>query len=84
MAKKKKKKESENKSNNNFIELKGIGLLLVAIIGCCPFGIVADIFKGFASFMVGTWWAVFLILIGICGIYMIIKERDQSYFLLNT
>ena len=80
MAKKKKKKESENKSNNNFIELKGIGLLLVAIIGCCPFGIVADIFKGFASFMVGTWWAVFLILIGICGIYMIIKRERPKLF----
>ena len=79
MAKKKKRKNSDNKNKNNLYELKGFGLLLVAIIGCCPFGIVADIIKGFSAFLVGTWWAVFLVFVGICGVYMIIKREKPNF-----
>ena len=44
MAKRKKRKTSK-KTTSYSIELKGILLLLIAIIGCCPFGIAADIIK---------------------------------------
>ncbi len=80
MAKKKKRKEPVKESNGSLVELKGIGLVLIAIIGCCPFGIVADIFKGFSAFLVGVWWVILLVLVGICGIYMIIK-RDTPKLL---
>ena len=53
------------------VELQGIVLLLICIIGCCPFGPVADVIKGFASFIAGVWWAEILILVGICGVFMI-------------
>ena len=79
MAKKKKRKEIKN-SKDYVVELKGIALLLICIIGCCPFGIVADIIKGFAAFLVGVWWAEILILIGICGIYMIVKRKKPDFF----
>lgn len=79
MAKKKKRKEVK-KSKDYVIELQGIVLLLICIVGCCPFGIVADIIKGFASFLVGVWWAEALILVGVCGIFMIIKRHKPEFF----
>lgn len=79
MAKKKKRKNSDGKNKNNLYELKGFGLLLTAIIGCCPFGIIADIIKGFSAFLVGTWWAVLLVFVGICGIYMIVKREKPNF-----
>ena len=79
MAKKKRRKEVK-KSKDYMIELKGIFLLLICIVGCCPFGIVADIIKGFAAFLVGVWWAILLVLIGICGIYMIINRHKPNFF----
>ena len=79
MGKKKKRKNAEEKNPNNLAELKGFGLLLIAIIGCCPFGPVADVIKGFSAFIVGTWWAIFLVFIGICGIYMIIKREKPNF-----
>lgn len=80
MAKKKKRKEPETKNKDYMIELKGIMLLLIAIIGCCPFGIVADIIKGFSSFLVGVWWAILLVLVGISGVFMIIKRKTPNFF----
>ena len=75
MAKTKRRKDPNKKNIGGMIELKGIGLVLMAIIGCCPFGIVAKIIKGFAVFLVGAWWAVLLLMIGAIGIYMIAKRE---------
>ena len=79
MAKRKKRKQTK-KDSTYIIELKGILLLLIAIIGCCPFGIAADIFKGFAGFIAGSWYIVPLIGVGIAGIYMIIKREYPDFF----
>lgn len=80
MAKKKKRKETATKDKDYVIELKGIFLLLIAIIGCCPFGIVADIIKGFSSFLVGVWWAILLVLVGVIGFFMIIRRKIPNFF----
>ena len=80
MAKRKSRKSSQKQTASYSIELKGILLILIAIVGCCPFGIVADIIKGFSGFLVGVWYIPLLILIGICGIYMMVK-RDYPDFL---
>ena len=79
MAKRKKRKQTE-KDNSYLIEIKGIILILIAIIGCCPFGIVATIIKGFAAFLVGVWYVPLLILVRICGGFMMVK-RDAPDFL---
>ncbi len=79
MAKKKKRKETNKEKTTNLSELKGFGLLLIAIVGCCPFGPVADIIKGFAAFLVGVWWSVLLVFVGICGIFMIIKRARPDF-----
>ena len=79
MTKNKKRKEV-SKDKNYFIELKGIVLVLLAIIGCCPFGIASNIIKGFSAFLFGAWWIVLPILLGIAGIYMIIKRERIELF----
>ena len=78
MAKRKRRKSSK-KSVSYSIELKGILLLLIAIVGCCPFGIAADIIKGFAAFLAGGWYIVPLIGVGAAGLYMIVKREDPDY-----
>jgi len=79
MSKNKKRKEEKTKKPYQ-IELKGIFLILIAIIGCCPFGVAADIIKGFSAFLFGSWWAILLVLIGIIGLYMIVKREKPDYF----
>ncbi len=79
MAKKKKRKSPEKKGATYSVEIKGIILILIAIIGCCPFGMVADIIKGFSGFLVGTWWAILLILVGVCGVYMMVKREAPDF-----
>ena len=83
MSKNKKRsttKKEKNDNNGLLIDLKGIGLILITIIGCLPFGKVAEIIRGFAAFLVGDWWAVLLILVGICGIYMIATRKKPTFF----
>ena len=75
MAKKKKRKEEKTEQSGYIVELKGIGLVLLSIIGLCPFGPVADFIKGFSNFLFGTLWALFLVAIGGIGLYTIIKRK---------
>ena len=79
MAKKKKRKSPEKKSAAYSVEIKGIVLILVAIVGCCPFGVVADIIRGFAAFLVGVWYVPLLILVGACGVYMMVKREAPDF-----
>ncbi len=78
MAKRKKRKQS-SKDTSYSTELKGILLLLIAIIGCCPFGITADLFKGFAAFIAGAWYIVPLVGIGATGLYMIVRREKPDF-----
>ena len=80
MAKKKKQKDEEVEQSGYIVELKGIFLLLIAIIGLCPFGVVAEFIKGFSCFLFGTLWALFLIFIGGIGLYTIIKRKFPKVF----
>ena len=75
MAKKKKRKEENVEPKGYVVELKGILLVLISIIGLCPFGPVADFIKGFSNFLVGSLWALFLLFLGAIGIYTIIKRK---------
>ena len=77
MTKKKVRKEVK-KDNNARIEIYGILLILVAIIGCCRFGLLANIIDGFAGFLVGVLWAVLLVIVGVIGGYMIVKRQKPD------
>ena len=82
MAKKKKRKSPE-KDNTYLVEIKGIILILIAIVGCCPFGIIASIIKGFAAFLVGVWYVPLLVLVGVCGGYMMVKRETPDFLTSN-
>ena len=57
MAKKKKSKETNN--NGYSVELTGLILILIGIIGF-GFGFIGSLLKKFAMFLAGTWWILVL------------------------
>ena len=80
MAKKKKRKETKKPSSNYSIELTGVILIAIAIIGICQFGIVGNFLSGFASFLVGTAYSILLVCVFITGVYMIVKREKPDFF----
>lgn len=80
MAKRKKKNVKAN-TNNYGVELIGILLIIIAIIGIIPnTGIVGNFISNFSAFLVGTWYNVLLGLVMIIGLYMIIKREKPNFF----
>ena len=78
MAKRKSRKQKKEQPSYS-IELKGIILILIMIIGCCPFGVTADIIKGFAGFIAGGWYILPLVGVGAAGIYMMVKRERPDF-----
>ncbi len=78
MAKKKARKQKKEQPSYS-IELKGIVLILIMIIGCCPFGVTADVIKGFAGFLAGGWYILPLVATGAAGIYMMVKRERPDF-----
>lgn len=77
-----KKKKSKEESGNNFqysVELTGLILILIGLIGF-GFGPVGAIIKEFAMFLLGEWWFCALILVLILGIHMLIKRKLPNFF----
>lgn len=77
MAKKKKSKES-SATNSYSVELIGLILILIGIIGF-GFGFVGSLIKKFAMFLAGAWWIVVLIFTIILGIYMLYKRKMPKF-----
>lgn len=81
MAKKKKRKEVEKKGTGYQVELIGLGLILLAVIGCIPgTGIVGNFIRNFSMFLAGPWYGVILASVVIVGIYMIVKREKPDFF----
>jgi len=79
MAKKKTSKDTETKTFQYSVELTGLILILIGLLGY-GFGLVGGIIKKFAMFLAGEWWWIILILILILGIYMIVKRKLPKFF----
>ncbi len=79
MAKKKKTKDSENKKFGYSVELTGLVLMLIGIIGF-GFGPVGSLIKKFCMFLVGTWWIFLLIGLIILSLQMLIKRKLPKFF----
>lgn len=81
MAKKKKRKENKKNSSGYQVELVGIFLILISIIGFIPnTGVIGNFISSFAGFLVGTWYNVLLGAIMIIGIFMMIKRDKPDFF----
>ena len=76
MAKKKKTKESNNSSYS--VELTGLILILIGIIGF-GFGFIGSLLKKFAIFLAGTWWIIILISLIVLGLYMLYKRKMPKF-----
>ena len=80
MAKKKKSSKEKEKANFNYsVELIGLLLIVIGIIGF-GFGPVGTMFKKFAMFLVGEWWALILLLLLFMGFYMLIRRKLPNFF----
>ena len=79
MAKKKKRKNTKVEHTDFQVELIGILLILISIIGLCQFGLVGEFIKAFAGFLIGEPYALLLIIIAYIGGYLIIKRDTPSF-----
>ena len=79
MTKKKKSKTEEKENKQYSIELVGLLLVLIGILGF-GFGIVGAFIKKFAMFLVGEWWPIILAFLIFVGFYMIIGRKKPKFF----
>jgi len=77
MAKRKKSKQTNNTGMS--VELTGLILVLIGIIGF-GFGYIGTIIKEFAMFLLGSWWIVFVIYILLIGLFMLFKRKMPKFF----
>ncbi len=78
MAKKKKSKEESANKFEYSVELTGLILILIGLIGF-GFGPVGAILKEFAMFLLGEWWFCVLVLVLILGVHMLIKRKLPNF-----
>ena len=83
MAKRKSRKQTKQPKGYQ-VELNGIILLLIAIIGFgsnyMNMGVVGKFISSFAVFLVGTWYSILLLGLLITGCYLIIKRKWPIFF----
>ena len=78
MAKKKKRKNSDEKKLGYSVELTGLIIVLIGIIGF-GFGLVGALFKKFSIFLVGEFWYLLLILLIIIGFLMLLRRHLPDF-----
>ena len=79
MRKHKRRKKDETTSFKYSVELTGLFLILIGIIGF-GFGPVGALLKKFSIFLVGTWWMFLLLGLLILGSYMLFKRKLPKFF----
>ncbi len=78
---KRKKKKSANTTNPKFsVEITGLILILIGVIGLGVFGPVGNIIKDFAIFLFGSYYNILIILLLILGMYMLFKRKMPKFF----
>ena len=79
MAKRKKSKSDNQGSFQYSVELTGLLLILIGVIGF-GFGIVGSFIKKFAMFLVGEWWPVILLFVIFVGLKMVFTRKRVKFF----
>lgn len=80
MAKKKEEKEDKKRSFTYSIEMTGLLLILISVIGSGNFGPVGKIIYSFAIFIAGNLAIFILLYTFITGLYMVIKRESPNFF----
>lgn len=80
MAKKKKKKKVEKKEFSYGAELRGIVLILIAILGIGEYGPVGRLFASFGLYLVGALYMVFLLILLLIGGYYLLNRKAPEFF----
>ncbi len=78
MAKKKTKKDKNKNKFEYSNELVGVFIILLGIIGILGTGIIGNIVRSFAIFLVGTMYLFLLLLLIIIGIFLILKKEGPN------
>ena len=79
MAKRKKRNVKE-KDNHFLIQLWGVLLILISILGIGKYGPAGRIISSFALFLVGNLYLLLLVAILFLGMYMVVKEEKFNFF----
>lgn len=80
MAKKKSKKDKNKNKFEYSNEIIGVIVILIGIIGILGTGIVGNVVRSFAIFLVGTLYLMLLICLLIVGIMLIFKKDSPNLF----
>lgn len=80
MAKTKKRSNSKTKTIDNYIEIIGVLLILVSILGIGKYGVVGKVIASFSLFMVGSLYILLLVFLLGLGIYIVIKREKVDFF----
>lgn len=75
----KRKKSSSPKKSGMSVELIGLILVLIGIIGF-GFGYIGSLIKLFGMFLMGSWWIVFVIYLVLVGLYMLFNRKMPKFF----
>lgn len=78
MAKKKSKKKKNNNKFEYSNEIVGVIIILFGVIGLLGTGIIGNMIKSFAIFLVGTIYVLLLILLIIVGVLLIFKKETPN------
>lgn len=80
MAKRKRKKQSSPSGFKFSVEIVGLILILVGVIGLGVFGPVGNIIKEFAIFLFGSYYNALIVLVLLLGTYMLFKRSLPNFF----
>lgn len=80
MTKRKKKKSANTTSPKFSVEITGLILILIGVIGLGVFGPVGNIIKDFAIFLFGSYYNILIILLLVLGMYMLFKRKMPKFF----
>lgn len=79
MAKKKTRKVTKKEPKAYVYELVGFLLILISIVGFLNAGMVGRFIKSFATFLVGTWYAILFVGVIVTGWYMMLKRKKPDF-----
>ncbi len=74
------KKKSSAPSFKISIEVTGLILIVISVIGLLSLGIIGDLVKEFTMFLFGAYYNILIILFLVLGLYMLFKRKMPAFF----